>query len=259
MSAFRHIILYGTGHTATVLARIFQARTRLPVSLSGRDALKAEALARQLGLPFLPQERIPDSKNALLILAISDKALSQLPLPAVPSLTVVHTAGAVSKTVLAPLSETFGVFYPLQSLRKEIERLPDVPVLIDASDPETLEALRFVALQISEQVVVADDMVRKRLHLAAVVVNNFTNHLYRLAESYCQHHALPFDVLKPLIFETALRLNDRPAAETQTGPAARNDQNTLREHLQLLEDHPELRDIYQKLTESILRSVSGKA
>jgi len=89
------------------------------------------------------------------------------------------------------------------------------------------------------------------LHVAAVMVSNFTNHLYALAEDYCRKEGLDFKQLLPLIEETAIRLKDTSAKQAQTGPALRHDSETIHKHLELLKDHPQLKNIYVLLTESI--------
>jgi predicted short-subunit dehydrogenase-like oxidoreductase (DUF2520 family) len=152
--------------------------------------------------------------------------------------------------VLQPAAH-YGVFYPLQSLRKETGRLPETPIIIDASDADTRHLLEQLGRSISPTVVTAGDDERRKLHLAAVFCNNFVNHLYALAESYCRQEGLDFRLLLPLIRETALRVETHLPSAVQTGPAARSDTPTLEAHLRLLDAHPRLREVYSVLTESI--------
>ena len=99
----------------------------------------------------------------------------------------------------------------------------------------------------------ADDQKRLRIHLAAVIVNNFTNHLYALAEQFCLKEEIAFDLLRPLIEETAFGISRMAPNEAQTGPAIRHDNTTIEQHLKLLESHPGLRNFYLAFTESIQR------
>ena len=92
---------------------------------------------------------------------------------------------------------------------------------------------------------------RLKTHVAAVIVSNFTNHLYKLAEDYCKKEGIEFNQLIPLIEETAQRLKTISPSKTQTGPAVRHDDLTIKQHLALLEKYPPLKKIYQLMTESI--------
>ena len=150
------------------------------------------------------------------------------------------------------MSHHYGVFYPLQSLRKDVDELPDIPLFIDASDEGARKKLEQLARSISrEKVIVAGDKERLKLHVAAVIVSNFTNHLYKLAEDYCKSEGLDFQQLLPLIEETVQRLKTISPSESQTGPAIRHDQPTIEQHLIVLEKYPHLKKIYEVMTESI--------
>lgn len=124
-------------------------------------------------------------------------------------------------------------------------------MIIDAGDDETLLTLEGLAHTISDQVVEAGDEQRMKLHLAAVFCNNFVNHLYALAASFCQREGIDFRLLLPLIRETATRLEDLSPEDSQTGPAMRNDRATIEKHLHLLDQHPDLKKVYEMLSQSI--------
>lgn len=133
-----------------------------------------------------------------------------------------------------------------------METLPDIPIFFDGIDALTKQKLEALAHSISaEKVVEGNDNDRLKLHVAAVMVSNFTNHLYALAEDYCRKEGLDFKQLLPLIEETAMRLKDTSAKQAQTGPALRHDSETIQKHLELLKEHPQLKNIYVLLTESI--------
>jgi predicted short-subunit dehydrogenase-like oxidoreductase (DUF2520 family) len=122
---------------------------------------------------------------------------------------------------------------------------------VDANSPEKAELLKSLALTISTQVQIASDDQRLRLHVAAVIVSNFTNHLYALAEDYCKKEGVDFKMLHPLISEVANRIQYASPHEMQTGPAIRNDQITIARHLDLLKDLPELQELYASLSAGI--------
>lgn len=249
------IVIIGTGNTATVLGRKLKAAGHKILQVYGRDTSAASKLAYELGTESTNYWNVVSRDADLYILAVSDIAikeiLSELQLP---DKTIVHTAASVSKNVLKNAARHFGVFYPLQSLKKEMGYLPDIPIVIDASDGSTLKELELLAQSISGRVVEAGDEQRMKLHLAAVIVNNFVNHLYALAKSYCNNEGIDFDLLLPLIKETAGRLNYISPSQSQTGPALRNERETIEKHLELLKNYPHLKKIYEIFTESIYSS-----
>jgi predicted short-subunit dehydrogenase-like oxidoreductase (DUF2520 family) len=133
-----------------------------------------------------------------------------------------------------------------------MKNLPDTPVFFDGSDDFTKKKLETLAYSVLvEKVAEAGDDARLKLHAAAVIVSNFTNHLYALAEDYCKKEGLDFRQLLPLIEETALRIKEISPKQAQTGPAIRFDTETIQKHLELLKNHPQLKNIYLLMTESI--------
>lgn len=163
---------------------------------------------------------------------------------------VVHTAGSVPITAVNN-HKNHGVFYPLQTFSKQkMVDFKSIPLCLEANNLQTLNHLKEFASHIGGPVHTIDSVKRKALHIAAVFVNNFTNHLYAVGESLCQEHNVPFSVLHPLIAETADKIKDLSPLEAQTGPALRKDKTTIENHLSLLtlEAH---KKIYSSLTSSI--------
>lgn len=250
-----NIVIIGTGNTATVLGRKLRRAGHRIVQIFGRDSKAASELAYELGTESTNYWNVVNRSADLYILAVSDIAVEEVFQELqLADKTVVHTAASVPLDVLKGKTEHYGVLYPLQSLKKEVPHLPDIPILIDAGDKETLDLLDVLAHTISSHVYKASDETRAKLHLAAVMVNNFTNHLYALVENYCIEEGLDFYLLLPLIKETALRLDEISPAKTQTGPAVRNDTATIDKHLALLQQHPQLKKLYELFTESIRQS-----
>jgi len=246
------IVIIGTGNTATILGRKLKAAGHVVVQVFGRDTTAASKLAYELNTESTNYWNVVYRNADLYILAVSDIAIKEiLEELRLPDKTIVHTAASVSKNILKNAATHFGVFYPLQSLKKESTHLPDIPIIIDASDESTLKELEILAQSISDTVVEADDEQRMKLHLSAVIVNNFVNHLYALAESYCNSEGIDFTLLLPLIKETAERLDYISPAQSQTGPALRNDTDTIKKHLEMLKKYPHLKKIYETFTESI--------
>jgi predicted short-subunit dehydrogenase-like oxidoreductase (DUF2520 family) len=164
---------------------------------------------------------------------------------------VVHTAGSIEKNVLLSCSKNYGVLYPLQSLRKEMDHLPEIPFLIDGNTADNCTLIADLARTISPHVQFADDKQRLMTHVAAVMVGNFTNHLYVLAEEFCKKEHTSFQMLLPLIGEVVNRLHTYSPEQLQTGPAIRNDTLTIEKHISLLKSHPLQQSVYRFLTDSI--------
>lgn len=249
------IVIIGTGNTATVLGRKLRSAGHHIVQVFGRDSKAASELAYELDTESTNYWNVVNRRADLYILAVSDIAVEEVFRELqLTDKTVVHTAASVPLDVLKGKTEHYGVLYPLQSLKKEVRHLPEIPIIIDASDKRTLDLLDVLAHTVSDRVFVAGDEIRVKLHLAAVMVNNFTNHLYALVEKYCREEGLDFYLLLPLIKETASRLEEISPAKTQTGPAVRNDTTTIEKHLTLLHKYPQLKRLYEQFTESILQS-----
>ena len=247
------IVIIGSGNTAAVLGRKFIAAKHRIIQIVSRNASAASELAYEWDTESANYMSLLSRNADVYIIAVADSALEEVVSDLkLPGKVVAHTAGSVSKDVLKPVSSHYGVFYPLQSLRKEVNSLPDIPVFYEGSDEKATETLRRLAESISfEKPAVAASEDRLKLHVAAVIVNNFANHLYALAENYCKKEGLSFRQLIPLIQETVDRLKTTSPASTMTGPAVRNDQDTIQKHLELLAGYPQLQKVYRLLTDSI--------
>lgn len=248
------VVIAGTGNVAHVLGRkIIQSGHEI-VQVVGRNTAHAEALGAVLHAPSGQLADIQDEAD-LYIVAVSDTALEHIGewLPEIQPGIVVHTAGSVSKIVLKSVAENYGVLYPLQSLRSDIREIPEIPFLIDANAPGTLQHIRVFASSLSPKVVFADDTMRMKLHAGAVTVNNFTNYLFMLVQDFCEKGNTDFSLLLPLLHETVNRLEHYPARQMQTGPAMRNDQGTISKHLSLLQNNPAFSGLYADLSDRIAR------
>jgi len=248
-----NIVIIGTGNVASVFGKAFKNAGHTILQIAGRDSMAASGLAYELDTFSTNYWSQVDKTADVYIIAVSDNSIAavagELKLP---GKVVAHTAAAVSKDVLKNISEHYGVFYPLQSLRKEMTELPVFPVFVDGSDNKTKATLEKLARSIAgEKVAIAGDADRAKLHVAAVFVNNFTNYLYTLAEDYCRKEGLDFKLLQPIIEETALRTKSVSPGNVQTGPAIRHDSETIQKHLLLLQQYPKLQEVYKFLSDSI--------
>jgi predicted short-subunit dehydrogenase-like oxidoreductase (DUF2520 family) len=252
------IVIIGSGNAATVLSRLIVRSGHEIMQVFSRRREHAVALAEELGCSWSADWTGINREAGLYLVAISDNALLTLGEELVlPGKLVVHTAGAISRNALEGVAENFGVMYPLQSLRAAIRPIPEIPMLVDGNSPGALERIRNFALTLSGQVQAADDETRLKLHLAGVVVNNFSNHLYALTAAFCRQEGIAFDMLLPLIGETAGRLSHTDPWNAQTGPAVRGDEVTIERHLKLLDNYKDIKELYRLITIQI-RELHGK-
>ena len=198
-------------------------------------------------------EKIDPDADCYLI-AVPDGQIEEVAqsLPGVNGI-VAHTSGHISINTLTSANR-FGIFYPLQTftLNREID-MTVVPFCIEASDEQVLKLLWEIAAKISGSVHQINSHQRKFLHLAAVTVNNFSNHLYHLAEEFLEYRELNFDLLKPLILETAQKVQNTSPTDAQTGPARRGDEDTMARNMEMLEGNEDFKNLYQLLSEQIIK------
>ena len=246
------IVLIGSGNAGSVLGSKFRLAGHKIQQVISQNPGHASILASKLGAHHASSWRDIYRLADIYILAISDQALMSLDDQfSLDRKLVVHTAGSVPMNVLENLSKNYGVLYPLQSLRKENPEVAEIPFLIEANTPENLTVIQDLARSISPKVFKADGDARIKYHLAAVVVNNFSNHLFTMAEGFCRDEHLKFDLLLPLMKETVERLEKFDPGNMQTGPAMRNDDVTIKNHLKILEKYPSLQALYQFFSKSI--------
>jgi predicted short-subunit dehydrogenase-like oxidoreductase (DUF2520 family) len=251
-----HTVLIGAGNVATVLGRLMKEKGHNILQVINRNIAPAKILADELQAKPCNEIKKITPDGDIYIIAVSDDAIAMVAdkLQAQGKI-VVHTSGATNKNVLRNSSDNYGVLYPLQSLRKETGVLSFIPLFVDGSSKDVTEKLFAFAKTLSGVVDIADDEKRLKLHLSAVIVSNFSNHLYALAENFCERENINFAVLAPLIHEVAGRMPQFSPARMQTGPAIRGDRLTMEKHIQLLADYPQLKKIYEIMSESIESSV----
>jgi predicted short-subunit dehydrogenase-like oxidoreductase (DUF2520 family) len=251
------VVIIGTGNAATVFGRLMMSKGHTIPQVYGRDILKAEALAEQLkAVPISDLGSL--SKNAdVYLIAVADKAVAEIVTQLdINDHLVLHTTASLSKKILKEVSRSYGVLYPLQSLRKQMSLETPIPLLVDGNTEEVTIQIEHFASTLSDTVVRADDETRVKLHVAAVFSCNFTNYMYLQSAGFCKKEGLDFSLLQPLIEETATRLREFHPSEVFTGPAVRGDMETINKHLSLLEAYPELHSIYKALTDKIMETNS---
>ena len=249
-----NVVIIGSGNVATVFAWLLFKHQHTILQVYSRNILMANELAETVDAIGLSDLSTITQEADLYIIAVADKAIEsivkQLQLS---NQLVVHTAGSVAIEVLEQVSSNYGVLYPIQSIRKEIDLDTPIPFAVDGSSIAVVEQLKELAFSLSNKVVHYNNSQRLKLHVAAIFACNFVNYMYVQSANFCEKEQLDFKVLQPLIEETANRLKSQHPAEVFTGPAVRGDADTINKHLSLLEEHPQLQVLYKLLSEQIMQ------
>lgn len=248
------IVIIGSGNLAEALARAVAKSPLRLVQIFARNTSRGPEVARIAGTTWTcDPERL--ARADLYVIAVSDTAVAQvaasLPIPA--TAVVAHTAGSVPIDALPAKFARRAVIYPFQTFTKgrEVDFRP-IPILLEASTPALYAALEQAARTLSDTVIPADTALRSKVHLAGVFACNFANHMFAAGERIVRDAGLDFDVLRPLIAETAAKAiaSGSPAA-VQTGPAVRGDFATKVRHTEMLAKEPTLKNIYSITSQSI--------
>lgn len=243
------VVIIGGGNVAQHLIQAFEKSKEI-------DVIQVFSRQKEAVKHLIDSDKITNKFEDLVvadlyIISVSDDAIaqvsSQLPFE---NRLVVHTSGSVSIDALHKKNRN-GIFYPLQTFSKKAKiDFNTIPICLESADTADFELLQSLAEMISEKVYKINSEQRKALHVSAVFVNNFTNHLYQIGNEICQENNVPFDILKALIQETAHKVMTLSPPEAQTGPAIRNDTKTIQTHLDFLSDENQ-KIIYKLLTKSI--------
>lgn len=243
------ISLIGAGNLATRLGIALKAAGHTFVQVYSRTETSARSLADLLGAEAVVKPEALTEVD-LLICALKDdvlpEVLNRLP---VGNAVLVHTAGSMPMDVLQSFAAKFGVFYPLQTFNKNRQvDFGTIPIFVESSDPQTLQLLHEFAASLGSTVYEINSEERLKLHLSAVFACNFVNYLYSVSNDLLAQQGLSFEVLKPLILETAAKVMDNEPSKVQTGPAVRFDHTVMDKHLAQLETHPAWKALYEQLS-----------
>ncbi|MDR1981133.1 MAG: DUF2520 domain-containing protein [Tannerellaceae bacterium] len=248
------IVFIGAGNLATCISLGMQRAGMGIGQIYSRTRESAEPLAKRLNCRWTTNlgEIVPNAD--LYIFAVKDSALAEVVSSVKPNDGLwVHTSGSMPMHLFEGYARRYGVFYPLQTFTKERKIQPDgIPVFLEAASEEDMKLLKEIAIALSGRALPLDSEKRKRLHMAAVFACNFTNHMYCLAGKILAEQDIPYDILLPLITETAAKVGDVSPQEAQTGPAVRFDKEVLDAHTAMLAD-PAMRAIYQLISQNIYR------
>jgi len=250
------IVLLGTGNLAKHLFDILKDQANIKIKqVYGRN---------KTALSYFQKETSTTTNSnaieeaSVYIIAVSDDSIATVSeLLKQKNGIVVHTSGSIAINALSP-SVKRGVFYPLQTFSpNRAVDFSKVPICIEAENKNDLKVLKNLASKISDTVLEVSSKQRKDLHLAAVFVNNFTNHLYQIGQEICEKSQISFAVLEPLILETALKIKTLNPMEAQTGPARRNDNGTIEKHIKGLQNKNH-KEVYSVISNSIQKTYGKK-
>lgn len=250
------VSIIGSGNVATHLAKALQHAHVEILGIWSHQFENAALLANQVEAKAVSQiSEIANDESDIILISVKDDAIADVAAQLKNYRGMVaHTSGAAALNVLNS-NTSYGVFYPLQTFSKhKTLDFSQVPLCLEASNAQSLQQLKTLAARISKNIYEVDSEQRKILHLAAVFACNFPNYLYGVAQQLLAQHQLDFDIIKPLIAETANKVQTALPIEVQTGPAVRNDEQTLKKHEDLLKEHADWLTIYKLLSEQIKKT-----
>lgn len=252
----REIIILGTGKVAHQLGLQLSQVGHAISGVWGRTSKKAEHLSKKLKSKQLTSLK-NISNEAIVLICVADSAIEKLLNEIPENCKIAYTSGSVRLEDL-PTRKYLGVFYPLQTFSHGSKvDISKVPFLIESKNKAFEKELFSLAQSLSKKVKLANSKDRYDIHIAAVMVNNFTNYIYHLADKHLQERELSFDLLKPLMLETVNKLENLTPREAQTGPAVRGDQQIIEKHIASISDE-KTKEVYKMLSELITQEMNTK-
>lgn len=249
-----HITIVGTGKVAHQLGLHLKQQGHEIKGVWGRNTSKANHLSKLLKTNPL-KELSNISSDSLALVCVSDTAIAEVILQLPQNIKIAYTSGSIQLEDL-PSRNYLGVFYPLQTFSQDKKvDISTVPFLIEAKNERFQKELKNLAETLSSKVIIANSEDRYNTHIAAVMVNNFTNILYHLAQEHLNQQQLDFDLLKPLIKETVNKLDYLNPIEAQTGPATRGDSKVIQKHIDSIEN-PKTKVLYRLFSELIEKEIN---
>lgn len=245
----------GSGNVAYRLAIELKEQGFCITQIFNRTEANATKLCEVTGASYISNiSSFRFEDNDLNIISLSDDVLQYtLQNIYVNSSILVHTSGSLPIEILKEYSKNYGVIYPLQTINKD-KRIDfkSIPILIEADKESNLLKLQSIVDKLSNNIVVCNSEQREMVHIAAIFVSNFTNYMYTIGYDLIQSSGLDFEILKPLIQQTALRLGNGSPKQLQTGPAKRADIRIINKHLERLNNFKEYQNLYKILSQKIL-------
>lgn len=247
------VTVIGAGNVGFHLAQLFFSLGINVIQIFSRKMENAIFCAEKVNTEAINDLEKVKGEVDLVVLAVNDDVIGEVSekIPVLQNSIIVHTSGSVSTDVLKKHPH-YGSFYPLQTFTKNTPpNWKNIPICISANSPKSEKKLLDLANKINDKTYQINDKQRQFLHLNAVIVNNFVNHLMVVAQDILSKNEVDFDILRPLFEETAKKALNFSPSEIQTGPARRGDIKTIEKHLELLKDFPQYQFLYKTLSKSI--------
>ncbi len=250
------VVFIGSGNVATHLSKIILAGGNQILQVYSKTLSNAKKLALELNAEFTSNLQKIRKDGDIYFISVTDSAVPEVAKKInLGRMLVVHTSGSLPLDSVKRVSENFGVFYPMQTFSKEVKMdYSGIPIFVEANSKSNEKILYRLACEISggkTNVHLLKSNQRKAVHLAAVFANNFPNHLFSIADEILKSYGLSFNLLKPLILQTAKKIQHNSPDKMQTGPAFRGDKKIIEEHLDMMKNRPAYQKMYQLLSESI--------
>lgn len=243
----------GAGNLATQLSKAFKNKGFRVTQIYSRTEQSAKKLADLLNVNYTNSIREIDKNADIYFVALKDEIVHEvLAQINFENKLVVHCSGSLSLSGFERYSENIGVFYPLQTFSKTRDvDFSEIPIFVESNSNKNEKLLLQIAGEISDSVSLLNSEKRKMLHISAVFACNFVNHFYTIAADILKSENIPFEVLKPLILETAKKVQEMEPESAQTGPAIRFDEKIMNSHLNELKEFGDYQQLYKLISKSI--------
>jgi predicted short-subunit dehydrogenase-like oxidoreductase (DUF2520 family) len=250
------IIIIGTGNVGSHLCRCIESNSRTSKLLLVGYYNRAQKELSGINTTLIPDfDNLPECD--LILLAVPDDSIEKVSQEIRSSQTIVaHTSGSVAMKALQN-HKHHGVLYMPQSFSKLREpNFEDITICLESNTAAVNQVLEMVAVTLSQKQEQVNSEQRKKLHLAAVYMNNFVNHCYSKAGEIMREASMDSHLLDALMRETLEKAIDLSPINSQTGPAIRSDLKTIEKHLKMLKK--EDREMYRSITTSIQKTHGNK-
>jgi predicted short-subunit dehydrogenase-like oxidoreductase (DUF2520 family) len=251
--------IIGSGNVAEHLAPALKKGGYKITQVYTRNRNSGKELTKKTGAVLIHSFEEISNENQIVFICVSDHSIAEVAsnIP-IGNYIVVHTSGSTHLDILKQYHKKCGVFYPLQTFTKGIKTdWKKIPICIEGSNKAITDKLEEIAENIGGPIYKINSKKRQQIHLAAVFANNFSNACYNMAATLLMKNKVDFKILLPLIDQTALKTHFSTPQQLQTGPARRNDQKVIKEHLTLLNEDKELANVYKQISKYIVHHHSN--
>lgn len=253
-TSLKKIVFIGAGNVATSLSEALKGKREI-IQVYSKTLTSARKLGRKIGSPYTNNLKKISLAADLYIIAVTDDAIEEVSKKLkLPGKIVIHTSGSTDLKILKNISKKTGVIWPMHSFTGKGKLPTGVSFFIEASDKKTEKELGALVKELKGKLQYLDSQKRAVVHMTAVFVNNFPNHLFTIAETLCKEAGVSFNLFLPLAKETLENIGKQSPALSQTGPASRNDKRIIDKHLLILKSYPGYKKIYEVLTKSIIHT-----